>query len=90
VFFELLNPKLRPYLELEFVSYERGEVLQKEDQGIKADRVVFNMTWLTQGMTWTDTAKKRWIKNFFSSLEDHGPHIEGTSVKWVAEGGQFP
>jgi hypothetical protein len=40
-------------------------VLQKEDQGIKADRVVFNMTWLTQGMTWTDTAKKRWIKNIF-------------------------
>ena len=90
VFFELLNSRLKPYLELEFISFERREVLQEEDHGVKADRVVFNISWLTQGMTWTETAKKRWIKNFFSSLEGHGLDMGRSSVKWVAEGGQFP
>lgn len=90
-FIEELNSKLRPCVEFELVSFELKEVLQKEEErAVDADRLVLSLSWGPQGMTWTDSTKQRWIKNFIGTLQELTSKMSASPVKWVAEGGQFP
>lgn len=90
-FMQGLNLSLKPYVEFELISFEKKEVLQKEEEKrLNADRLVFSLGWGTQGMTWTDSTKRRWTKNFVSKMEEVTSKMTVTPVKWVAEGGQFP
>lgn len=88
---QALDGALARHVDLELVSFEKKEVLaQEEKRAPKADRLVFELSWPSLGQTWTESAKQRWTKNFFATLEQMSQQIFGREVKWVAEGGQFP